>query len=311
MVAAHGGGEPTRGRGGGSTRPMRIRIIVNPISGRGRGRRLGAEVADLWRRAGHAVELLETARAGDARQWAGATDVDLVGVCGGDGTVNEVLNGLAPNRTLTILPAGTGNVLAKEFRLPRTAQGAADLLTNGVLRKIDLGDANGRKFAFIASAGIDAEVVRRVTESRKGKFFLAAYLPVAWRSLKHADAFSIDVEADGACVARGARYVASLNVSSYGGPIRLIDKAAPDDGWLDLVVLREPLRGRLLRVARALLAGSLDRLPDAIHLRARNVTLNSAQPIPWQADGDAGGMLPLKISLEPGACSLLLPPAPA
>ncbi len=289
---------------------MRIRVIVNPISGRGRGLRLARDVAARCTANGHAVDLRVTGGRGDAERWAAEPDVDVLAACGGDGTANEVLNGAPPGRAVAIVPAGTGNVLAKEFALPRRAPDVAAMLEHGRVRRIDLGRANGRRFAFMASSGLDAEVVRRVCAARTGKFFLAAYLPIAWSALRVADRFAIDVDADGARVANGARYVAIANVASYGGPIRICDRAVPDDGWLDLVLLRDPLRGRLFRVVRALAAGALYRLPDALHLRAKSIRLSSAMPTPWQADGDWGGELPLEISIEAGACSLLVPNDP-
>ena len=120
----------------------RIKIIANPFSGGGRGREVGEAIRQALQGRGCAVELVETERAGDARLKAQAVDgFSAVGCIGGDGTVNEVLNGLPLGAAppLAMIPCGTANVLAKELRLPRSAGGLARVITDGREIRWDLG----------------------------------------------------------------------------------------------------------------------------------------------------------------------------
>ena len=147
----------------------RIKIIVNPVSGRGRALRLAESVTELLRRQGCTVDLQLTQKGGDARKFASeSAGFAALAATGGDGTVNEVLNGLPADGApaLAMLPSGTANVFAKELRLPRGAQGLARILRDGREISWDLGvdRISGRKFLLFASAGYDVAVAnyRRV-----------------------------------------------------------------------------------------------------------------------------------------------------
>jgi len=151
---------------------MRILIIGNPVAGRGRAaRRITALELHLCR-AGHEVEVFLTETGGDARRRASQVrdGIDRIVVVGGDGTLNEVLNGLPdPAKTpLLLLPMGTANVLARELGLPRQPEQAAGLIDRGVVRRLDMGSLGNRRFLALASAGFDAMVTQDLCTRRRG-----------------------------------------------------------------------------------------------------------------------------------------------
>ncbi|MCB9879897.1 MAG: NAD(+)/NADH kinase [Planctomycetes bacterium] len=143
--------------------PRRVLVIANPISGGGRGKVRAAQLADALRARGLTAECHFTTAAGDAGARArAAADEDwqtLVAV-GGDGTVNEVLNGMPdPSRPLAVLPVGTANVLALELGLPKDPQAAAAAIAAGRCRSMTIGVADDRRFLLFCGVGVDGAVV--------------------------------------------------------------------------------------------------------------------------------------------------------
>jgi diacylglycerol kinase (ATP) len=295
---------------------VRYAFIANPISGRGRALRVARAVREGLLRAGHAADLLVTARGGDATRFAAESVADVLVACGGDGTVNEVVRGSGAARPIGIVPAGVGNVVAKEFRMPRSAAAIVRSLLALKTRTIDLGfrrhldgpDVPERPFVFMVSAGFDAEIVKRVTAARTGPLHLATYFFSSFGAVAAADRGRLRVLVDGRPVVTGARYAAVANLRSYGGPIRIVGEAIPDDGLLDVLALVEPLRPRFLRLlARAALSGfSGER--DAVHARGREIEIlpeNAA--VPCQIDGEVTADLPAQVRVQRAALRLVVP----
>lgn len=275
----------------------RALVIVNPVAGRGRGQRWLGRVVQGLREGGIEAQPAVTSRPGDAREAAErAGEHDLVAVAGGDGTLNEVLNGLEADRPVALLPLGTGNVLAKELRLPRSVGAFCRMVARGRERALDLGAVNGRRFVSMVGAGFDAEVVARLSAERQGAIRMARYARLIVGCLARYGAPRITVSVDGAADAEAQGFALVSNVRSYGGPFCLAPDAVPDDGELDVCVLP---RGGAVRYARAILAFLL-RCPGASGtrwLRGRSVYLASAEPVRYQVDGDPGGLLPATVEL--------------
>ncbi len=293
----------------------RIVIIANPVSGSGKGLRLAREVARRLAERGETPEVVETARAGDACRLAGGcAGAAVVAAVGGDGTVNEVLNGLCPGPALAMIPGGTANVLAKELGLPRDADGLARTLAEGREIPWDLGvDASrGRKFLLFASAGYDAHVVHLFHAARKGPVRMRQYLWWGMKSILEFRAPRIGVELDGAALGEAAWVIVS-NVAAYGGPLVFTPRAKADDGSFEVLVQRGRGRFDVVKMfARAFtgwLSGDELPLPGVSLHRARRVRLSSLDgaPVPLQVDGDPGGHLPADLELVPGGVRVLAP----
>ncbi len=280
----------------------RLRLIVNPVASGVRERSVRAALQALELRCD--VDVIETDRHEHAIELAAEaveSGYDAVGSMGGDGTANEVLNGVRGALPVGVLPAGGTSVLPRALGLPRNigvaAAQIADALVAGRERRINLGEVNGRRFAFASGVGADAQAVRLVDRAgrprgrRPGDAYFATQI---MRTLLRGD-FSgplLEVSVDGAVVAQGGSiFAANVHPWSYVGPIAL--KLAPRatfEGGLDVVVPRDMLRRHLPRYARQLLftgsqAYRTDRLLVYLH-DVDEVRVKCSRPMPLHADGD-------------------------
>jgi YegS/Rv2252/BmrU family lipid kinase len=295
----------------------RIKIIVNPVSGRGRALRLAESVTALLRRQGCSVDLQLTQKGGDARKFASeSAGFAALAATGGDGTVNEVLNGLPSDGSpaLGMLPSGTANVFAKELRLPRSAAGLARVLRDGREVAWDLGVERiaGRKFLLFASAGYDAHVVHIFHAARTGPIQMWQYVYWGIKSILHFEVPRITVEIDGVRVATEAAWVTISNVPSYGGPLVFTPRARPDNRTFEVMIQHGRKRRDIVRMFWAAILGWMG-LPypmrDVTFHTARRVHLTSTdgRPVPLQMDGDPAGQLPAELDVVPGGIRVLIP----
>ena len=284
---------------------MRARLIYNPAATTTSPRVRDAIAWRLSRRL--ALDLSPTARRGHASTLAAeaaAEGIELVITLGGDGTVNEVLQGLAGTASaLAVLPGGSTNVWARNLGVPADAEQAADrllaLLDAGQRRRVTLGLADGRYFAFAAGFGFDAAVVREVERRgtlkrtvRQGAFLWAALRTLATRS-GHRDA-AITVELDGQPCAEPAAAAIVCNCRPYTylarWPVQLCPQADLEQG-LALTTLSSLSLPHLLRTARAALgSGDVGDVPGVtLHPPVERLVLSHASPLPLQLDGDDVG----------------------
>jgi diacylglycerol kinase (ATP) len=295
-----------------------IKIIVNPVSGRGKALLLAEGVAEQLRGQGCTVDVQKTQAGGDAKRLAAeAQGFGVVVATGGDGTVNEVLNGLPLENppSLAMLPSGTANVLAKELRLPRTVEGLARVLREGRDELWDLAveRTSGRRFLLFASAGYDAHVVRIFHEARTGPIRMWQYLWWGLKSIFLYDIPRIAVEIDGEPLTSDASWVLLSQVSCYGGPLVFTPAAKPGSGCFELMVVKGRSRWTVLRIfAWALWSwatGCEPRPGGVSYHRGKRVRLHSpdGQAVPLQVDGDPAGHLPGDFEIVPGALKVRTP----
>jgi diacylglycerol kinase (ATP) len=296
----------------------RARIIANPTSGSLRGvlgvRELERTVE--WLAAhGLPAELTLTAYPGHAAELAAeavANHLDMVIAAGGDGTVNDVVQALAGHETaLGVLPLGTVNVWAREMNIPLSLAQAREVLLSGCRRRVDLGRAGSRYFLMMAGIGFDAEVARRVEQSRLKRIGLKLldYLATAgFLSVTQSPA-RLWLRSDGTRRSLNALMVVIGNTRLYGGAFTFANQALADDGLLDLVVIGGGgLAHRLGVIARALLRRpSLG--PRVRYMRCRTVRIESRTPLPVQVDGEVVGTLPMTFTVVPHALTVIVPHA--
>jgi len=295
----------------------RIKIIVNPVSGRGKAGRLANAVADLLRRQGCTVDVQPTQKGGDAcRLAADAKGFSALAATGGDGTVNEVLNGLPSDPPpLAMLPSGTANVLAKELRLPRSPEGLARVLREGREAIWDLGveRLRGRKFLLFASAGYDAHVVHVFHAARTGPIQMWQYVYWGMKSILDFTVPRIEVEIDGTRVTSSAAWVTVSNVPSYGGPLVFTPNARPDNRTFEVMIQHARHKRDIVRMFFAailnFLTGIAYRMGDVTFHQAKRVRLTSPDgaAVPVQVDGDPSGHLPVDYEIVPGGIRVLAP----
>ncbi len=296
---------------------MRIAVIINPISGRRhdderslarhRGlidraaRNAGAEVSvHVTTHAGHATELART---------AAATGCAIVAAWGGDGTVNEVASGLAFSQSaLAIVPAGSGNGLARELHLPVAPERALSTAFSSPVRTIDLGEVNDRIFVNVAGIGFDACVARAFNRRRTGGWGLPRYVGLALGEARHYEPQRYRASVNGASLDVRALVIAVANSAQYGNGARIAPLARIDDGVLDMVVIEAAEVWRLILRARRLFDGTVGSAPGVQTLRMTEATISCALPMEMHVDGEP---LPpatdARIRIRPAALRVVAP----
>jgi YegS/Rv2252/BmrU family lipid kinase len=292
--------------------PVHLIVIHNPIAGRRRPRFLERVVVALLR-GGCTVDLRETKGPGDATRLADAARAegcDRLVVAGGDGTVNEAINGLAqvgpPAPPLALIPLGTANVLARELGLPRAPEAVAEVIVTGTARPVALGIAGDRHFTLMAGAGFDARVVASVRGRLKARLGKAAYVLMSLHHLLTYRRRLYAVDVDGRAFT--AASVVVSNARHYGGPYIIApqaDLAAPS---LQVCLFERAGRRQAIRYALALLLNRLPRLPDFRIVEGRRVRIASRSAgEPVQLDGDVLAGLPCEIAVRRDAIALVYP----
>jgi diacylglycerol kinase (ATP) len=291
--------------------PRRLLVIHNPTAGQRRRRHLDS-VVNAMTAMGAQVVCRETARRGDAEDFAALArpdEFDAVIAAGGDGTVNEVLNGLAAGAgglALGVIPIGTANVLACEIGLdPDDVELVASTVVFGPARSIHVGLINRRRFLLMVGAGLDAHVVEGVSTALKRRAGKLAYVVESLRQAVGYDFPKLTIRADG--VEYEARMVVACKGRFYGGPFI----AAPDADLalprLEVCILPNTGMAGMLRYGLALPLGKLPGLPEVRVVSASNILINGPRGAPVQGDGDILARLPAEISIADETVDLICP----
>ncbi|MBN1943340.1 MAG: diacylglycerol kinase family lipid kinase [Phycisphaerae bacterium] len=290
-----------------------VHVVINPRSGYGGQKRLLGELRREIRQAGWEVVEYVTQAVADATRYAKsiAPQASAVIAWGGDGTVNEVANGLADtNVPLLAVRAGTENLLAKELSIPKRPADLVGLLKSGEIMACDIGMINGLSFHSILGVGFDAEVVRRVSRTRTGHISHLSYFWPIWRTFWEHNFPRLLVQADGETIFQGQGLVFVGNISRYSSGLRICRDARFDDGLLDLVVFECDQQARLLLHAAWTLLRLHPLKGNVIYRQARRIRVESDKPVHCQLDGDLGPTTPLDISISPRKIKLIVPGSP-
>ncbi len=289
---------------------MNIFIIANPVASGGDAGQRAVRLGDILRNRGHHCEVYLTRFSGDAKQRISIIGggIDRVVVVGGDGTFNEVLNGIPDDWGIPLaqLPTGNANLLGKDLNFPKGITEMADLLERGTVLKADLALMNNLRFIMVAGVGFDARVTEELKKVRKGRVNNLSYLVPALIALRDRPRF-YNVVVDGKFHAIGAM-VLVCNVRTYGGFCTPAFDAGIDTGVLDVLVLPGKHFFDLAMMLVHSAFGRITRMRGVHYLKGKQVTITAEDPIPVQLDGDFQGRYPaIGIDLQPGALSLLIP----
>jgi YegS/Rv2252/BmrU family lipid kinase len=293
--------------------------VLNPVSGGGRGRRHRGRIEACLREAGidvhlevsqhpgHTIELARAAASNGFRRFI---------AIGGDGTLNELVNGAQDSDTanqreiqLALIPVGRGNDWARTHRIPGGYAAAAGVVARGRAIAHDLGVAEDRKggvryFVNVAGVGFDAHVVRLTRDARMGALTYLAALP---RALMRYRASMLEIVSSEARL-EGDMFVAFAAVGRYcGGGMLVAPDALFDDGLLDVTVVRDISRLELLRNLRRLFDGSVKSYAKVETLRTRKVEIEATPPVDCQADGELLASTPVRFSVIPHAVRVMVP----
>ena len=302
-----------------TTRQMKTRkaiLISNPKTGRYGSRRLSAieEICQQLKSQGLEVELIATTGPGDATRITAAAVRDgasEVIVSGGDGTINEALQGLIGSETrLAILPHGTANVLARELGLPLNSMRAAEVITRGQTRRIHVGCAIDdttrakRYFLLMAGIGLDASVVRRVDPRLKKRFGKAAFWVSGLSHLADWQPVTFEMDVD------GKTYVATFatigKAASYGGNLSLTPRAQISQPYFEICVIESHSRLRYLYLlSHAMRSGVPTDKTGVRFICATRARATGQAPV--QVDGELIGNLPMTFEIAAEPIEVIVP----
>jgi diacylglycerol kinase family enzyme len=301
-------------------------LIYNLASGRRRHRRFAEveEAARILNGAGIDTELAPTKGRGSATgiaRLAVKQRRGMVILCGGDGTINEAVNGLAGSQVpMALLPAGTANILAKELHIPWDIPHAARLIPKGVVRRIALGIAipadgyhsseisrEGRYFMCTAGAGADGAIVNALDLKLKENAGILAYWAEGIRQLIRYPFPEFLV-----CSAGEERRATTIVVGrtvNYGGPFKITTNANLFEDSFDIVAVSSKSRTRYLQCLPALWLGKLRSLEDVHGWKTTGISCEpiDGQEVQAQVDGEPIGPLPREFRIVPDALSLVTP----
>ena len=289
-----------------------IGVILNPKAGGGRALRLLPRVVAALRELDELHHVHVTAAPGEAievaRRFAG-DGMRLVVAVGGDGTLNEVANGLLAAEggpvPLGVVPAGRGADFVRTLDGPKDPAAALARICRVAPRPIDVGratfaDGTSRAFVNVGGLGFDAAVAVRAANSRLPGSTIPYLRGLAGALVRYRN-LPMTVDADGAHFAGLIRSVVVANGKFFGGGMKIVPAAALDDGLLDLAILGDLTRLDLVRNVPRVYRGTHVTHPKFTHLTARSIRVESAAPAQVQLDGELVGTAPVTFTVEPGA----------
>ena len=288
-----------------------VAVIVNPAAGSGRGLRLLPRLVDALRTHGVRNHVHVTSQAGEAIDVAhrfGHAGTRLVIAVGGDGTVNEVVNGLLDAGGATVLgviPAGRGVDFTRSLNVPRNFSAAVNQIIEGAYRRIDVGratfsDGGSRFFVNAAGLGFDTTVAEGAMRSRLPGGSLP-YISAVLGAIVRYRTMEIDLDADGDKIRGRAASAIVANGRFLGGGMKLVPSADLADGLVDLAILGDLTRRDLIVSAPRVYRGAHVNHPKFTHRPIRSVTITTGAPIRVQLDGEIYGTSPVTFSVEPNA----------
>jgi YegS/Rv2252/BmrU family lipid kinase len=284
-------------------------LLLNPSAGGGRARERLPEAQRALDARGidHRVVLTTSLEHGCEEARAAADVGETVIVMSGDGLIGQIGGELAEGRgTLAILPGGRGNDLARVLGIPNEIDGAADVISAGATRDIDVGELNGKRFLCIASCGFDSDANRLANEARlvKGQ---AVYLYAALRALVEWKPARFTLTLDGDRVEFTGYSVAAANSRAFGGGMFVAPDAELDDGRLDVVWITQVGKLHYLANLPKVFKGTHVENPEVVVRRAAEVRIEADRPFAVYADGDHLADLPATLRVLPRALRVIAP----
>jgi diacylglycerol kinase (ATP) len=272
---------------------MRVMVIYNPISGRGRSCKLAQAIAALLQRIPCDVEIVQT-QPMPSEEWLVPKlqfKPDVIVVVGGDGTLRQVASVLVGS-TVPIYhgACGTENLFAKSMGMLSSPEAVVDSIKDGKIETIDTATANGEFMVLMASTGFDAGVVADLAKHRGTSITHWSYISPILRQLFHWNPPEISINVDGEEVVSNKKgWAIVANSRAYARGLNPASDADVTDGKLDVVFL--PLKGRfsLWKWIRMMKRAKHVHHPDVLYTRGKSVIVRTTEPAPWQTDGDSIG----------------------
>lgn len=293
---------------------MKVRFIINPVAG---GANRTKEIADAVRRILDSekgiFEIKVAGSKGDAgglSEEAVSKGYEAIFACGGDGTINEVASHLVGTETaLGVIPKGSGNGFAKSLGIPEDVNGAVSLLKTWNVKRIDAGVICGRYFFSTAGCGFDARMSKKYDEGFLSRRLrgLAPYVPIALWEYFFYKPMPVTIKTEGSSREAKPFLLTAANTERYGGGAVIAPGALPDDGLLDICVVKKPNILKATALAYRLLKGDIDKYEGFDRFRSNGLTISGnagflihadGEPFEWSGD--------VRVSLVPKGLKVLV-----
>lgn len=290
-------------------RSRKVLLIGNPVAGYGYSRSKIYTFIRMLEARNHRVDVCFTASPGDARRLASdmGSDVERLVVAGGDGTLNEVINGVKdPSRVpILLFPAGTSNTMARELGLPKKMESIVQILEQGNVRRLDMGILGHKRFLLFVGIGLDAMVTEAIF--RKGRYRLGygRYFIPLMKMLLYYRPPNIKVKVDG--YEGGGGMILVSNTRHYGWIFKVADLARCDSGHLDICIFPGKNIISFLDYALAASLRRVSTIKKVNYITGKEIFIDSDSPVPVQVDGDYHGTTPVFITLHPCVVPMLVP----
>jgi diacylglycerol kinase (ATP) len=290
----------------------RARLIYNPTSGREEMKRRLPEILQRLERGGLETSTHATIGEGDATLAAAEAverGFDVIIAAGGDGTLYEVINGMAekPNRPpLGLLPLGTTNDFARAMSIPKNWEDACDIIIRGYNREIDLGKTNNKYFINIAGGGSLTELTYEVPSKLKTMLGQLAYYMKGLEKLPRLRPIELFIKSEDVELHEEVMIFLISNTNSVAGFEKLCPDASIDDGLLDVIVVKKCNLVEMIRLVTLALRGEHLSDPNLIYLRTKHIQITSPDYVQLNLDGEFGGTLPGVFSVLPSHLRLFV-----
>jgi diacylglycerol kinase (ATP) len=282
-------------------------VILNPAARGARNRRLRQQVEKLARRA---AVLCATSGAGEAEALARnavAEGYEKIVAAGGDGTINEIVNGIAGhNVALGLLPLGTMNVFATELGLPaNNLEGCWNIILQNRTQRVDLPRANRKYFVQLAGVGLDAQAVKETSRAFKRNFGPLSYLISAVQIASRTPPV-LRIESDDTATAEGS-FVLVGNGRLYGGRFPFFKQAVMNDGLLDVIVFKRLGYVDIIRYLQNVVFTPQISSPEVDYFQTKHLRVSSEENVPVEIDGELTGHCPVEFKIRAGGLRVLTP----
>jgi len=281
-------------------------VILNPSAGNEQARHWQERIESIV--GGCPVRVtLHSAEAETLARRAAEEGFGKIVAAGGDGTVNEVVNGIVgSSAALGLLPIGTVNVFAMELGLPlRNLKLCWDIIQGDNVRFVDLPSANGRFFVQLAGVGLDAQVVKETSLAFKRSFGPLSYL-ISAAQIAARQPPKLFIESESTSVDE-ASFVLIGNGRLYGGPFPFFKHAVIDDGLFDVVLFKRLGYLEIIKYLQNVVFSSDIRAPDIEYFQTEHLRVTSAQDVPLELDGELAGSCPIDFRIQKKGLRVLTP----
>lgn len=292
---------------------QRARIIYNPTSGRELIKKKLPYILQRLEQAGYEASCHATTGAGDATRAADQAvkrEFDLVIAAGGDGTIYEVINGLAERKNrpkLGIIPTGTTNDFARALEIPKEIEKACDILTGGIETAIDIGKVNRQYFINIAGGGTLTQLTYEVPSKLKTMLGQLAYYMKGIEKLVFLKPTRMRIQSREMTIDEEIMIFLVANSHSVGGLDKITPKAELNDGYFDVLVVKKTSIAEFIRLATLALRGEHLKDPRVIYFQSAELKITAQSKVQVNLDGELGGQLPCHFKVLHKHLNILTP----